>query len=70
MLLLPLLAIPLASCATMTGSGGIEAPPDFKSASFCTLAKPISWSAKDTAETVGQIKQHNAVWTTLCQGGK
>ena len=34
----------------------------------CTAFVPITYSAvSDTAETVTQIRQHNAAWTTLCQ---
>jgi hypothetical protein len=30
------------------------------------IAKPIFWSAKDTDETLKQIKAANAVWKSLC----
>ena len=29
---------------------------------YCQLAKPISWSKKDTKPTVRQIVAHNRVW--------
>lgn len=64
-----LLAIPLQSCATMTVSGGIEAPPELKHASFCQIARPISWASKDTPATVIEIKAHNAVFLQLCGAG-
>jgi hypothetical protein len=52
----------LTSCATTTGS---DAPTE----SFCALAKPIHWSAKDTDETIIEVKEHNAVWKKYCGGG-
>jgi hypothetical protein len=33
----------------------------------CTAFEPITWSAKDTAATVAQVKQHNAVFEALCK---
>ena len=32
----------------------------------CIAFEPIRWSAKDTLETIGQIKEHNSVWQALC----
>jgi len=29
---------------------------------YCQLAKPISWSKKDTKKTVRQVVAHNRVW--------
>jgi len=57
-----LCAILLASCATTMVSGG--------KADFCAVAKAIYWSDKDTAETVAQVKEHNAVGKTLCGWGQ
>jgi hypothetical protein len=31
----------------------------------CAAFAQIYWSSHDTEKTVRQIKQHNAVWTTL-----
>lgn len=50
----------LTACVTTTAS---VAPT-----SFCQVAKPIYWSAKDTDETIGQAKSHNAAWKALCAG--
>ncbi len=62
-----LLAMPLASCATMTvGSGDNVLPEQLKQPPFCSVAKGISWSSSDTAETVVEIKEHNAVGAILC----
>lgn len=34
----------------------------------CSAFQPITYSeARDTAETVTQVRQHNAAWTTLCR---
>jgi hypothetical protein len=46
----------------MTDSSG----PIESHASFCAVAKPILWSARDTDETIRQAKEHNAVGATLC----
>jgi hypothetical protein len=35
-------------------------------ASFCEIAKPIAWSARDTDSTIEQVKEHNAVGAALC----
>ena len=55
MLLLPA----LTSCQTM-GSSGINLP------SACAVFVPITWSSKDTLETVKQVREHNAAWKTTC----
>jgi hypothetical protein len=33
---------------------------------LCGVSKPIYWSDKDTAKTVAQIKEFNAVGRALC----
>lgn len=48
-----------ATCQTTTGSGGTDAP-------FCGAARVIRWSVKDTAGTIVQVKEHNAVGVSLC----
>lgn len=59
-----LFLLSLSGCATTTGSSGPTSPPVVDS--FCALAKPIYWSAKDTDETIAQAKEHNAVWKSRC----
>lgn len=56
----------LAACATLgTSSHGKTEP-----SSFCLLAKPIRFSARnDTLETIAQVKEHNAVGKKLCGWG-
>lgn len=63
-LMLPLTL--LASCATTTVGSVTELPAELKQPSFCSVAKGISWSSHDTAQTVWEIKEHNAVGATLC----
>lgn len=67
MCVLPMLAIPLASCATMTASSAPTDPARVACQSFA----PIAWSGKDTTLTVAQVKEHNAAGRALCGwGGK
>jgi len=64
----------LTACATTTaGSGPTDVLTSLTSpkveaveSSFCAVAKPILWSAKDTDETIRQAKAHNAVFRALC----
>ena len=56
----------LSACETMTGSGAIE--PIQGADTFCSVAKPIMWSSRDTDETIREVKEHNAVYMRLCQG--
>jgi hypothetical protein len=37
--------------------------------SFCAAAKPILWSARDSDETIRQVKEHNAAGSALCGWG-
>lgn len=68
---MPLAAILLVSCGTMTDGAGTsaEAIEPLAHASFCSVARPISWSAADTPATVAEIKEHNAVGRSLCGWG-
>jgi hypothetical protein len=49
----------LTACAPQTPSSG---SPD----AFCAIAHPLTWSQKDTDETIIGIKEHNAVGVKLC----
>jgi hypothetical protein len=71
LLMLPA-AILLASCATTTDGGGTDAAAmePIAHATFCSVAKPITWSSKDTETTVAEIKAHNAVGKALCGWGR
>lgn len=33
----------------------------------CDAFQPVQWSKKDTLKTVEQVKEHNAVWRSLCR---
>lgn len=39
-------------------------------ATFCQIAQPIYWSAKDTRRTKEQADAHNAVGKRLCGWGR
>ena len=57
----------LTSCAALTGSGGTEPPaPVAGAAAFCEIARPITWSSRDTDETIAEVKSHNAAGRVLC----
>lgn len=58
-------------CARTTASSGLieTPPPALLQASFCEVAEPIGWSARDTDQTIKQVKQFNAVGTELCGWG-
>lgn len=59
-----LLGILQASCATTTAS---SVPTDRVA---CGSFEPIYWSAKDTPQTVAQVKEHNAAGKAICGWGK
>lgn len=69
------LFVTLPACSKTTGSagtkplGGLLSGPEVKPVtdSFCTWAKPIYWSVKDTPETIVQVKLHNVAYKTQCQ---
>lgn len=62
----PMLAIglllmrPLAGCANTTATGAT-------SVAMCDQFKPISWSSRDTDETIAGVKAHNAVHKAICR---
>ncbi len=55
-LVLPLL---LSGCVTTMGGGETRA-------ALCDQFRPVSWSIKDTDETIAQSKQNNAVGVRVC----
>lgn len=59
-----LLPIILTGCQTTTGSVATSG------ARFCDVARAIYWSRHDTAPTIEQIKEHNAVGLALKCGWK
>ena len=61
---LPLtLLLILQGCATTTGSTGNDVVA-------CSAFEPIRWSAKDTDDTIRQVKEHNAAWKGICTSPK
>lgn len=48
----------LAGCSRTTGTAGIDA---------CSFWQPISWSQKDTPQTVGEVKANNAKRKAWCE---
>lgn len=47
----------LAGCATSPMPGAVV---------YCQIEKPISWSKRDTDQTIREVKEHNAVHKALC----
>lgn len=33
---------------------------------YLGLLRPITWSSRDTDETIREVKEYNAVWARLC----
>lgn len=57
--------------AVMTAIAGISAlvgcTPNLTAAYvYCEVEAPISWSTKDTDQTIAEVKEHNAVYKSLC----
>lgn len=71
LLLLALLCVTVQGCSLLRTILGTETTPlpvhDGESTvPFCLAAKPITYSERgDTRETKSQIREHNAVWSTL-----
>ncbi|MGX7708982.1 hypothetical protein [Methylobacterium sp. Gmos1] len=39
-------------------------------ARWCVVARPITYSSRDTPETRRQVRAHNAKWTAVCGAGR
>lgn len=48
----------LTACQTATPSGVID--------TSCLAFEPVTYSRKDTGDTVRQVRQHNAAFVALC----
>jgi hypothetical protein len=48
----------LAGCSRTTGTGGINA---------CDFWQPVSWSQKDTQQTITEVKVNNAKRAAWCK---
>lgn len=49
----------LSGCTTMTGTGGTKAA--------CLSFQPITWSKKDSPDTIKEVKGHNAAYKAVCK---
>lgn len=59
--------LPLAACTSLTATGGTDLPPEVDPVKVaCEAFGPISWSYRDTDETIREVKSHNASWKELC----
>lgn len=71
-MLLTLLVVPfLATCGHQTSTSGLEAngpPVQLVKPSICRLTSALTWSPRDTTETIKEIKTFNAKWDALCSG--
>lgn len=45
-----------------------DAPPP--AAAYCDVARPISWSARDTRATKEQADRENRKWARLCAAAR
>lgn len=59
------LSILTLSCASPTPTGGTDAMTG-SHADFCQVAKAISYSSRDTAQTREEIAEHNCIGHVLC----
>ena len=58
LLLVIVSAATLSGCARVTAIGGIS--------TACDVWKPISWSSKDTTDTIVEVKVNNARRNGFC----
>jgi hypothetical protein len=63
LLLVMLLTLPLTNCASLTATPATNG-------SVCNVWKDISWSKKDTDQTITEIKVNNARRDGWCEGQK
>lgn len=65
-----LLTLSVGGCAMLMDAMNVEPKGSQTNPSaFCLIARPITWSAKDTDATIEQVKEHNAVGKRLCGWG-
>lgn len=55
----------LSACGHLMASGATE--PVRGAETFCAIAQPITWSSRDTDETIREVKSHNATGVALCR---
>ena len=71
MRMLPLVALApiLSACATMASGGteGAIAPPAIRR--MCEAWPNVTWSSRDTPETIADAKANNAARAGFCESG-
>jgi hypothetical protein len=60
MLLVPMLTI-LTGCTTIRGAG-----TDRYIDTSCSAFRPITYSSRDTPETVAEVRAHNRAYDAIC----
>lgn len=55
------LALAATGCAQTTAGVATET-----GRALCDVFRPIAWSARDTDETIGAVKAHNAAGARVC----
>lgn len=71
LLLLSVILPMVGSCRTISGDG--ISTSDARAASIlvaCASFQPITWSSKDTPQTIREAKAHNAAGKAVCHWGK
>lgn len=58
-----LLTFPLIGCASLTGTAETNT-------SVCAVWRDVSWSSKDTTQTIIEVKQNNARREGWCAGAR
>lgn len=61
--LVMLLMSPLMGCSSLTGIAETNG-------AVCTVWRDVSWSSKDTTQTIVEVKQNNARREGWCAGKK
>jgi hypothetical protein len=58
----------LNGCTTTTGSSATDTPVGLADAGSlaCGAFQPITWSTRDTDQTIRQVKAHNASFVAVC----
>ncbi len=57
----------LAGCQTTRPRTATAAIEENAEGWVCLAFRPVSWSSRDTSQTVEQIREHNAVWGAVCK---
>lgn len=62
---LKIFALLILTCATI--SGCTWSPPGDFERTYCRVDNAISWSKRDTDQTIREVKDHNAVHDNICK---